>query len=412
MADVFYWDVINGDDGNDGTSMTDAGGGVGPVRTLSRVHTVAASGDRIIIAPGIYPISVLLTGTSRFNVTKSLQFTPQDAGKVIFDFEGLAVTSTSYIHCTATSQIKGVEFRNMAAGKYAVTCQGGTVHVIDCVLHQRDGAANTGRGLDTVSGVLTAENCSFYNLEQGVADGVTFSCYFKSVTTPISGGTKDYNAYPGNVEANGIDTDTGIDPGFVDAASGDFRLDLSGTGAAEEYLTMGQFGGPIGASGATGPWWDARFLQSRWMAPDPTPGDGMVGIWRNDPSYVDPSGAGFTGTIVEDSGDFEPIVDLSANPAALSGRALSPVLDWGTRAVTLEHFPIAGFRDGAAGAEFDTDTAYPAKAEYRQSSTSFAWDDPESTDLVWVEFELHEKINLTERYQQIRVTFQIDHTGA
>ena len=37
-------------------------------------------------------------------------------------------------------------------------------------------------------------------------------------------GTGDHNAYPGNTEVNGIDTNV-TDPGFVDAANEDFRLD-------------------------------------------------------------------------------------------------------------------------------------------------------------------------------------------
>lgn len=413
MANVWYWDIINGDDGNDGTAIADAGGGVGPVRTLTRAHAIASNGDRIIIGPGIYPSSVL-SGASSFDVTKTLMFTPQKAGKVIFDFEG-QLPSAGHITFSGGSGnkvFKGIQFRNMGVGKYALYRSGGAgLYVEDCVFEQRDGGANTGRG---VRGSATVEYCSFYNLEEGCNNFVAVrGCYFKSVTTAYAGSSSgDYNGFPGNTETNGINTSTGIDPGFVDAAAGDFRLALDPTGYAEEYLTMGEFGGSIGASGASGPWWDARFPQSRWMVPDPTPGDGMVGVWQNDADYDDPGGSSFTGTIVEDSGDYEPIIDLSANPSALSGRLLSPVIDWGTDSVTLEHAPIAAFRDPGAGAEIDTDTAYPAKAEYRQSSTSFLWDDPESTDLVWVEFELHEKINLTSRYQQFRVTFQVAHTGA
>lgn len=405
MADVLYWDIINGNDANDGLDITT------PKRTLAGVYAIAANGDRIIVAPGVYPTSVL-GGTLGFSISKTIMLTPQKSGIAIFDFEG-SLPTTQHLALTVSCIIRGIHFRNMGVGKYALGRTGGTPVIIDCVFYQRDGAANTGRGVNGIASATKVENCSFYNLEIGCTSVEGYNNYFKTVTTPFSGtNTKDYNAFPGNTETNGINTSTGIDPGFRDAAAEDFRLDLDATGYAEEYMLEGQFTGSIGAPGAPGPWWDARFPQSRWMTPDPVTDDGMPGVWTNDAAYEDPAGAAFTGEIVEDTGDFEPIIDLASTPAALSGRLLSPVLDWGTSGTVLEYFPFARFEDLPAGAAIDTDDALPQKAEYRQSSTAFLYDDPESTDLQWVEFEMHEKIDLSERYQQFRITFQVNHTNA
>lgn len=407
MANVWWWDIINGVDANDGATEAT------PVRTLTRVYALASNGDRVIMAPGVYPTSVT-AGSVAFGIAKTIMFTPKKAGVVIWDFEG-SLPGTANIDVSVSAIFRGLHFRNMGVGKYAFRRTGGTPAFIDCVFYQRDGAANTGRGIQGANLATLIENCSFYNLQVGVESGEAYSCYFKDTTTPFSGTvTRDYNAFPGNTETNGINTSTGIDPGFLDAGAEDFRLDLSQTGAPEAYRTQGRFDGPIGATGAPGPWWDARWAQSRWMVPDPTPEGSMIGSWVNDADYQDPSGTGFTGEIVEDTGDFEPIIDLSAggNPAALSGRILSQVFDWGTSGAVLNAFPFAGFQDPPAGAVFDTNTSYPAKAEYRQSSTLFLFDDPESTDLQWIEYEFHEQLDLSERYQQFRITFQVAHTNA
>ena len=402
MAKLVYWDIIHGLDTNDGLSIAT------PVRTLTRVHAVAANGDRVITGPGVYPTSVV-AGAGGIAITKTIMITPQKAGTVIIDHEQVLPT-TGHITLSNSCIIRGIHFRNAGVGKYSLQRNGGTPSIIDCVFYQRDGAANTGRGVIGAYLACLVETCSFYNLQVGCESGEQYSNYFKSVTTPFTGSnTKDYNAYPGNTETHGINTSTGIDPGFIDAAAEDFRLDLSETGAPEAYRNSGRFGGPIGATGAPGPWWDARWAQSRWMVPAPSAGDGMLGPWVNDADYEDPTGTAFTGEIVEDSGDFEPIVDLAGNEDALSGRLLSPVFDWGTSGAILNAFPFAGFEDPPAGAVFDTNTSYPAKAEYRQSATLFLFDDPESTDLPWVEYKRPDQLDLAERYQQFRITYQVAH---
>lgn len=402
MAKLVYWDIINGDDGNDGLSIG------APVRTLTAAYAAASNGDRIIIAPGVYPTSVT-TGGGTFLIGKALMFTPQQAGKVIFDFEQ-SVPGSRHLTLQQTVIMKGIHFRNMGVNHYACQRTSGSPALIDCVFYQRDGAAKTGRG---VYSSAIVENCSFYNLEYGVYNASVHSCYFNDVTSPIIGGAHDYNAYSGNVEANGIDTDTGEDPGFVDASAEDFRLDLGTAAEREAYRIQGRFVGPIGATGASGPWWDARWAQSRWMNPDPSPGDGMHGVWINDPDYEDPGGVGDTGEVVEDTGDYEPIVDLSTgtgNPDAVSARLLSPVFDWEDTGVELTAFTLARFVDGPAGAMIDTDTFLPPKYEYRDSATAFDWDDYPTAGPAWTEAEFDDDISMTERYQQVRITFQIEHT--
>lgn len=398
MAKLVYWDIINGDDANDGLSIG------APVRTLTAAYATAATGDRIIVAPGVYPTSVT-TGGGTFLIGKSIMFTPQQSGIVIFDFEQ-SVPSSEHLRLQADVVIRGIHMRNMGVGKYACGRTGGTPYLIDCVFYQRDGAANTGRGANAI----TVENCSLHNLELGLANCSAYSNYLVDVTTPISGGLADYNAYSGNTETNGTDTDTGENPGFLDAAGEDYRLDLGTAAEREAYRIQGRYVGPIGAPGAPGPWWDPRWAQSRWMVPDPTPGSGMAGVWINDPDYEDPGGPGGTGEIVEDTGDYEPIVDLSANPDAVSGRLCGPVIDWGDTGTEMEAFTLARFVDGPAGAEIDTDTYTPPKYEYRQSATYFDWDDYPTAGPSWTEAEFDDDLSLTLRYQQVRLTFQIEHT--
>lgn len=407
MAKLVYWDIINGDDGNDGLTIG------APVRTMGAAQTAAANGDRVIIAPGVYPVSVL-GGGAKFQFSKNLMWTPQQKGTVIFDFEN-TLPVTGHLESLSNVQMRGIQFRNPGVGRWVIFRSLGTLHMIDCVFYQRDGAANTGMGVSGDRTFTFIENCTFFNLLTGIGNGSFFNSYFKDVTNIWTVTvTSDFNAYSGNVEANGLDIDDpNTDPGFIDSAAEDFRLDPTDTVAIAKFRTLGQFGSSIGAVGAPGPWWDARFAQSRWMVPDPTPGSGMHGVWINDAAYVDPvGGAPATGEIVEDTGDFEPIVDLASTPAALSGRALGPVFDWGTSQVELNNFSLARFDDLPAGAVIDTDLALPQKMEYRQSSSSFAATDPPSTDLVWVEFEFEDQLDLTLRYQQFAITFQIDHTGA
>ena len=407
MAKLVYWDIINGLDTNDGLTITT------PVRTLTAVHAVAAaSGDRVIIAPGVYPVSVL-SGSGTFSITKNMVVTPQQAGLVIWDFEEqLPEFGHILVGGSGVCVFRGITFRNMGVGKAALYVNAS--YAIDCVFQQRDGAAGTGRGvLGNASTIV--EQCSFYNLERGTTTSNIRSCYFLDVTTEMASAfSADYNAYPGNAEANGIDTSvSGQDPSFIDAAGQDFRLNLDTDTLRDIFRTQGEFQGPIGAPGMPGPWWDARFAQSRWMVPDPSPGAGMHGVWVNDPNYADPA-TGATGTIVEDPGDYEPIIDLTAggNPDAKSGRMLGPVIDWGTTGTIVNAVTLARFEDLPAGAAIDTDTALPSKHEYRQSGSAFDQDDDPTPGPAWTEAEFKDQLDLDNRYQQDAITFQVDHTGS
>ena len=398
MAKVVHWSIIHGDDAFDGTAETWEGGTVGPVRTWTRANALAVNGDIILLDRGIYPTSVL-AGTGSVTISKTIQLRGKQRGLPIFDFEGTLPT-TQHITMTVSAQIRGIEMRNMGAGKYAVGRTGGTPVVIDCVIRQRDGAANTGRGILGNATATKIEGCTFYNLEMGINGAEAYRNLLVACTTPFSGtNTRDYNAFPGNAEPNGINTTTSPPPDFLDVPGGDFRLDLSDPGDAVAYRTGGQFGGRIGAPGFPGPWWDARFPQSRWMTPDPAPVSGMVGSWQNDASYEDAGGPSTTGEIVEDVGDFEPIIDLAANEDAATGQIISAVIDWGTRPVTMNDWPMQIFEDVPSGAII-------SHRWYRQRSTVFLLDDDEIDGPAWVEFDPEDQLDLTDRYQQLRARFQ------
>jgi hypothetical protein len=409
MAKLVYWSINTGNDANDGLTITT------PVRTLTRALVVAVDGDRILVAAGTYPRSVLLSGEGTFNIGDAVQITPHQRGRVTFDFEGFNVTGTSYLASSRVIQVVGIHMRNMLSGKFAFGLSGGSplVHLIDCVFYQEGGFVGVGGGASGNTVEMVVENCSFSGVGLGVSGPVSRNCYFVNVTTPKSGGTGNFNAFPGNTEPNGINTNNpNSNPGFRDVAARDFRLSTANLTAFELFMTSGENLNQIGATGAHGPWWDPRWLQSRYIAPNPVPGSGMPGSWANDAAYQDPGGAGSTGTIVEDTGDFEPIVDLLANPAALSGRMYSSVWDWGTQPVEFNTTAIARFVDGPAGARLDTDDILPDKFEYRVSNSPFLATDDESAGPVWVEFQQKEDLVLTQRYQQERVTFQLNHTNS
>ena len=54
MATDYFVNATTGDDGNDGSSATDEGGGVGPFQTISAAIAVAMDGDTVHIAAGTY----------------------------------------------------------------------------------------------------------------------------------------------------------------------------------------------------------------------------------------------------------------------------------------------------------------------------------------------------------------------
>lgn len=409
MAKLVYWSINTGDDANDGLTITTA------VRTLTRALAVAVNGDRILCAAGTYPRSVLLASEVSLFIGKNVQITPHKRGRVTWDFEQFLVVGTGYIESNVTVQIVGIQMRNIHPSRWAFSVVAGTpaIHLIDCVVYQESGAANTGAGFNGTTTGVTVENCSFYNLNLAVATSQVRNCYFVDCTTEMSGCSSNYNAFPGNTEVNGIDTDdANSDPGFRDVAGRDFRLDPASDPAAFElFMTSGENMNMIGSTGAHGPWWDPRFGPSRYLSPTVTPDDGMVGSWANDANYEDPGGPSLTGTIVEDTGDFEPIVDLDANPDALSARMRSDVWDWGTSPVEFNTLALSRFIDGIAGSRIDSDRFLPDTFEYRADNATFDPDDDESAGPTWVEFQQFEDLVLTQRYQQFRLTFQLDHTN-
>ncbi len=407
MAKNVYWDGINGDNGNDGLTVST------PKRTLAGALAAAAGGDIILMEGGVYPASVLGGVGATANINKSVIIQPRGRAKVIWDFENIYPNSAYHADLqTSGATLSGVYMRNPNTSSYLIRGNASPTFIRDCVFYQRDGGAGTGSGAFSVlDNYLRLESCSFYNLNRGEDNSRVTACYFKDCNiNTTAGGVKTYNAYPGNGEATGYNTSVDPDPGFVDAAGEDFRLNITTVPEATIYRAGGLSGGPVGASGAAGPWWDSRWIETRFMSPDPTPGTGMPGSWVNDPNYQDPGGPSFTGTIIEDPANFELIVDLITTPAALSGAVLSPVFDFGADSVVMGDVSLARFDDLPGGSVIDTDTALPQKYQHRQSATSFNQTDGPGV-LAWTDFDFLDPLSTTLRYQQVRVIFQVAHTG-
>lgn len=395
MAKQVFMDIVTGDDANDGLSLGAA------VRTFARANTIAATGDIILIGGGVYPSTVV--GVPQNLNTTSCVWMARGNADVILDWEGVSGALQWGSGCT----IVNLKFRNVAPLEFFNVA--GSPTFIGCVFYQRDGAANTGRGIKNAHG----RHCTFYNLEVGhdrtTSTFTCKSCYFENVTTPLSApNTNDYNAYPGNTETNGLDTDDpNTNPGFVDAAAEDFRLDPTDTIALDKFRTLGEFGGQIGAPGTAGPVYSNAIPQLRWIGASPAPVAGQFDSWVNDPNYSDPGGTGTTGVIVEDAGTFEPVVDLADNPAAESGRLLGPVWDFGSAPHSMDTFAFSKFIDGAAGALFDTNTSLPDEIEYRASNTIFSQTD--IAPATWVTFQSGDQLDITEQYVQVALTYQTVH---
>lgn len=397
MANIWYMDPVNGLDTNSGASLALA------KRTLAGLDAIVVTGDLCLISAGVIALGPGVTLlSSGWHYT---WLVPYGNGDVVLDGENQPISASGHLNTARYACFYGLKFRNPYPGKYCLAMNDlGTA--MNCVLYQRDGSANTGRGIN--GGKI--ENCSFYNLQQALNSNATaYNNYLKSVTTPNIVGTHDYNAFSGNTEPFGIDTDdANRDPGFEDASAEDFRLDQTTDVTAFEYfMTNGWQSGSVGAYGVPGRFYDPRFLPFRFMTPNPSAGWLTTQDWINDSGYTDPGGQ--TGAIIEDPTSKELVIDLATYPSANSARVLSPVWDFGSATHSLISFINQKYEDLPAGAAIDTDTTLPCKFEYRTSATTFS---QTAATPAWTEMESGDVLNDGNRYKQTRETFRTNHSGS
>jgi hypothetical protein len=417
---VIYVDGINGDDVNSGL--------VGfPKKTISGANAVlTGSQDLVIIEPGVYP-EPDFTSNSSNGSTSLFMKNPAAPGLVIVDFENRAGTlacENGLCNWRINYALKflNIHFRNpFANDAHSLVGGEGGARFYHCVFYQRDGAANTGRGMSGINSTgdnMWAYNCSFYNLGIGVyslSRNNMRNNYFNSVASPFTAaaGTGDHNAYPGNTEVNGIDTNV-TDPGFVDAANEDFRLDpVTVPANYVTFMSAGRDEDRIGAFGYGGLYYRYDTPPLKFLSADPTPAAGNPQLsWENEGpagtgTYTDP---GVTGDVIEDPGTGELILDLATTPAATGGRVRSDVFDTGALGTNrLESIAVGRFDDLPGGAAVDLDTTLPQQIEYRSSGTSFLKGDVSPS---WVAISPGTHLNQAHRYHQIRIVLRTDHTNA
>ena len=444
MAKLVYVNWRTGDDANDGLSSGNAKRTILAARaaTAAATASTSASPDLVLIAPGVYFESAQRTNGNAANVSlfeaatdTNVTYASDGTGEVIVDFQNQVPFVDGFSGICAYWRFEvavnfvGISFRNFVSHAIAGGSSGPTTRsayvfydtrttagpfgrLMNCVFYQRDGLANSGR----VARNFNAENCSFYNLIEGIALSFTtgtieaFGNYFKSVTTPFSGTaptSKNYNAYPGNTgEANGLNTSSAnTDVGFRDAANDDLRLDpVTDTVAWNKYLTLGRYGGRIGATGKGGPFYRYEIASLRMITT--VPASAWI-AWANDSSYTS---GGVLGTVIQDATTGELKIDLVSVPTATDARARSGVYDLGAGgSPNLATVSVGRQETLSAGSALDTNTTLPQKWEYRSSNTSFALGDASPS---WTEIEDDAYINVSHRYAQFRVTFVTNHTNA
>lgn len=364
----------------------------------------------------------------------NVTYASDGTGEVIVDFQNLTPLVDGFSGICAYWRFEvavnfvGISFRNFVSHTIAGGSTGPTARncylffetrstvgpygrLMNCVFYQRDGLANSGRVVRN----FNVENCSFYNLVEGINLSFTtgtleaFGNYFKSVTTPFAGTaptSKNYNAYPANTgEANGLNTSSAnTDVGFRGIAADDFRLDPTTDAVAwNKYLTLGRFGGRIGATGKGGPFYRYEIAALRMITTVPA---SAWTAWANDSSYTS---GGVLGTVIQDSSTGELKIDLVAVPTATAARARSGVFDLGASSPNLATVSVGRQEALASGSALDTNTTLPQKWEYRSSNTSFALGDASPS---WNEIEDDAYINVSHRYAQFRITFVTNHTNA
>lgn len=414
---VRYVDGINGNDSNDGTSRATA------CATLNGVISkLTWNGfDIVYIRPGIYVQSALLMN-NEFSQHTTFDVDRYYPGKVILDFnKSLTVAiADAYIGCYYDTRWINIHFTGMAAGKYALYYNPTSLilpRVKNCVFYNQ--GTQEGLGIRAPAAAdMFIKGCSFYNLSNGITGWTstrTEDCYFNTVTTPIptNSTNSNYNAYPGNIEANGINTSTpGNDPGFTDAPNNDFTIDSVTDNAAYLQLVRGgSNGGRIGATGKPAYLYDGDFPMNKFFNPQITYASGNLNPeWVNEgPSGTNEYTTGTPGDIIEVGNYLQ--IDLATTPAATGGRIRTPVLNLGAlggpQFVTAT---LAAYENLSAGPGFgiDNDTTLPQTIEYRSSNTVFA-----DTDLspAWIQFQKGAVIGVDHDYAQMRIEFRTDHTG-
>jgi len=172
-ADIFVATSANGgDDANDGSSLTDQGGGVGPKLTIQAAYGIAINNDIIKIGDGVYNESTNATKYLLASATKDITF--QSNSGVRTDVTYNAVAGQSYLvrlnNNTSTLTFKNMTFNGNASLDAVINnIKGGGVggdFVIencvingngsDCIRSSADAASTTGN--ITVSGSLLTTN--------------------------------------------------------------------------------------------------------------------------------------------------------------------------------------------------------------------------------------------------------------
>lgn len=416
MAKICYVNAITGNNANTGLSPALAKKTIAGARsaTAAAPASTLASPDLVLIAAGVYPEPDTVWNAA---ADQNVVYMADGSGEVVVDFEqrgGTQALGANWLVVTTVNVIfVGIRFRNVYRGAFPssmmVNSAGSFIH---CVFHQRAsdvGVVPSGTAISpTVSSLI--QNCSFHNLSIGISGGgsttaLVHNNYFVNTTSPITGTvTRDYNAFPGNTETNGINTSVGANPGFRDATDEDFRLSPTTLADYEAFLRGGRFGGRIAAAGKPLPYYDSRFPQLRMITK--VPAGGHLPIWENDPSYV---AIGVLGAIIQDPTTNELAIDLASTPTATDGRARSDVYDLGATSPNLANFTVGKFEDLPGGAALDTNLTLPKKWEYRSSAVAFL-----KTDVspAWIEVEPDDYINVSNRYVQFRITFVVNHTNA
>jgi hypothetical protein len=419
---VVYVDALEGDDGNTGANR--GSGATGAKATLAGARAALTAGaDLILVRPALY-----LEGNITWNATNDnntvVRNDPFYPGMPIFDYEfrtnyltGTFATN-AYMAVSRSVKFFNLHFRDMASNAAPMKLENSGGWVIHCVFEYR-GGGNGGTGVGTFNATnanpFNVYNCTFINISTPTngegTSAITRNCYAPQSTVINADNTgppvKQYNAYSGNAEATGIDSDV-TDPGMRDVGARDFRLDPVTTPAAyQTYMSSGYNGGRIGAFGQGGIYYNNQIAQFKFFSATPDFASGNPNpAWENDPTYTD----GTPGTIIEDGATGALKIDLGATPAATGGRARSDVFDLGTSgSPTFVSATFSAFEDGPSGALIDTNTTLPQHFEYRSSATAFAKGDGSPT---WNTIQKTDALSVTDRYVQFRVTFITNHTNS
>jgi hypothetical protein len=432
---IVYVDGLEGDDGNTGS-----GRGAGQAKqTLAGARAALTAGnDIILIRPTIY-----LEGNITFSATNDdntlIRNDPFYPGVPIFDYEfrvnyltGTLATN-AYMSVSRSVKFFNLHFRDMASNAAPMKLENANGWVVHCIFEYRGGGVG-GAGVGTFnsgnSNPFNVYNNTFINI-QTPSNGEGTSAISRnnyapnsSTINPDTGGSpvKQYNAYSGNLEATGIDTDV-TDPGLRDIANLDFRLDPTTIPADYQALITGGFdGGRIGAFGKGGLYYNNKIPQFRFLTPDPdfAGGNPQPG-WENEgpggtATYSDGDAGGTAGDLVEDGSTFAIKIDLGAIPTATGGRMRSDVIDLGSAgSPEFVNAVFSAFEDGSSGALVDTNTTLPQTFEVRYSPTAFLKGDGDISGgggTNWTEIQKSQSFAITDRYLQFRVTLRTNHTNA